>query len=59
MFAVFWSRQRNFTLELEGATTEEAILAERRAAFEAAETKRLQVLGCCFLLKSDLPAPST
>jgi hypothetical protein len=36
-------RQRNFTLELEGATTEEAILAERAAAFEAAETDRLQV----------------
>lgn len=36
-------RQRNFTMELEGATTEEAIAEERAAAFHAAESKRLQV----------------
>ena len=47
---VLWRRQRNFTLALEGATTEEAIAAERRAAFEAAETRRLQVPACCFRL---------
>lgn len=47
------SRQRNFTLALEGATTEEAIAAERRAAFEAAETQRLQVPACCCLAQSN------
>ncbi len=36
-------RQHNFTMELEGATTEEAIAEERAAAFHAAENKRLQV----------------
>jgi hypothetical protein len=46
---LLWSRQRNFTLALEGATTEEAIAAERRAAFEAAEASRLQVPACCCL----------
>jgi len=30
-------------MELEGATTEEAIAEERAAAFHAAENKRLQV----------------
>lgn len=36
-------RQQNFRLPLEGATTKEAIAAERAAAFHAAEAKRLQV----------------
>lgn len=36
-------RQHNFTMELEGASTEEAIAEERAAAFHAGENKRLQV----------------
>lgn len=36
-------RQKNFTLKLEGATTKEAIEAQRVAAFQAAESARLQV----------------
>lgn len=38
------NRQENFSLDLKGATTKEAIEAERVAAFKAAESARLEAL---------------
>lgn len=38
------NKRKNYTLELKGATTKEAIEAEQLAAFEAAEAARLQAL---------------
>mmetsp|Transcript_3823 Transcript_3823/g.11020 ORF Transcript_3823/g.11020 Transcript_3823/m.11020 type:complete len:1228 (+) Transcript_3823:338-4021(+) len=38
------NRQKNYKMALEGATTKEAIAAEREAACHAAESKRLQEL---------------
>ena len=41
--SMFECRQRNFSVELVGATTEDALLEKRAAEYEAAEAVRLKV----------------